>query len=188
MEEILKVLQARYFEARTALEVESTFMEDVRKRVSATAVRVNSMNNELEELIQCRNVTLKQVSRNEKGENDLKEDTDRIDEHKSHQKDVVDLLETLRQTLQDSEAKVTRLAEAFRGANHELFFAVSEYEGSKLKEVEGALLRSWCALSMAAVPINLPIFLQTRFKGFVWNTAKVEGELRREYLTQKGGK
>lgn len=186
--DVIHQLKEKYFEAKVVVESETSFLADLKKRISATAVRLNSMGRELEEMTQVRNVILKQISRNEADESDLKTQTIKIDDLKLSQRNVGDLLAVLKTTESETQLKVTKLGAAFQGAGHELWFRVSEYEASKLKEVEGPLLRSWGAFCMSGAPPNLAPFLQSHFANFPWDTSKVEADLRREYLTTKGGK
>jgi hypothetical protein len=188
MEAHLMELKDKYFEAKGQFETESAFVEDLKKRISSTAIRLNLMIREFEEMTEVRNVLLKQISRNEATEEDLKKQTIKIDDFKLSQRNVEDLLTTLRQTLKETESKVIRLSEAFLGQRHALWFAVSEYEASKLKEVEGPLIRSWSAFLLAGCPPNLGPFLQSRFANFKWDISQVEAELKKEYLETKPSK
>jgi len=192
MEKKLELLRDQFFESERQFKEESLRPDNLRKRISSTQIKLNSKDREIEGVKEAYKITLTQDGRSEDEEsNESVGFTDKISQLGKEREALENLLDTLKKMLPESEKTVLKLSEAYMGARHALWFAISEHEASKLKEVEGPLIRSWSAFLLAGCPPNLGPFLQSRFANFKWDLTKVEAELKKEYLStppQKGGK
>ena len=187
----LEILKGKYFEAQAALESETSFLEDLKKRISSTAIRVNSMVRELEGMTEVRNVILKQISRNEATEEDLKKQTLNIDDLKISQQNIDDLLTVLKGTEIETQVKVQKLSKDLEGKNHELWFNISLFESEKIREANFLpVLRAWASFVQSGAPANLGHWLAGRFNNFSLDLKQVTKDLEKEYLvpSQKGEK
>ncbi len=192
MEAHLVELRDKYFESERQFKEQSSHPDNQRKRISSTQIKLNSKDEAIEEVRKAYAITLNQDGGSEENREEASVAfIEKIKRLENERKYLEDLLDNLKKMLPESEAKVLKLGEAFMGQSHALWFAVSEYEASKLKEVEGPLIRSWSAFLLAGCAPNLGPFLQSRFNNFKWDISRVEAELKKEYLStppQKGGK
>ena len=192
MEKFLEELRDQFFEVESKLKAESKFLETLRKGISEKSIKSNSMDRQVEEMVEVRGVILRQVSRGEKTDEDLKIQEGKISEGRNSKERLAAILESDKRELIDTEVKIQRLGKAFEGAGHSLWYAVSQTEGAKIKlDDQNPILRAYAASVLSGIGENFGIFLQQRFNAlnFKYDLSKIMDSLQKEYLTpeKRGG-